>query len=67
MTKEKCKAVIDETRATVSIPEAGEILGIGRNSAYEAANRGEIYTLNFGKRKVVPVPWLKRKLQGEAA
>lgn len=45
-------------RLTCSVPEAGQLLGIGKNAAYEAANRGEIPTLRFGSRLVVPVPRL---------
>lgn len=41
-------------RATYSVQEAGELLGISRGSAYEAARSGEIPTLRFGSRLVVP-------------
>ena len=44
-----------------SIPEAGAMIGLGRNSSYEAAKRGEIPTLEFGGLKIVPrIPWLKQ-------
>lgn len=42
-------------RVTMSIPSAGEKLGIGRNAAYEAAHRGEIPVIRIGKRLLVPV------------
>ena len=45
-------------KATITVPEAGKILGIGRDAAYAAADRGEIPTLKFGNRLVVPVPKL---------
>lgn len=59
-------AALDESRATVSIPEAGKILGIGRNASYDAANRGEIPVITIGKLKRVPVVRLKRMLEGDA-
>jgi excisionase family DNA binding protein len=40
---------------TISVPEAGRRLGIGRNSAYEAAHRGEIPILRFGRTMRVPI------------
>lgn len=46
------------SRATVTVPEAGRLLGIGRDAAYAAAKRGEIPTLRLGRRIVVPVPKL---------
>jgi excisionase family DNA binding protein len=49
-------------RPTITVPEAAELLGIGRNAAYEAAHRGEIETLKFGTRLVVPVAPLLRLL-----
>ncbi|QIS39075.1 helix-turn-helix domain-containing protein [Clavibacter capsici] len=59
---------IDEARkrATLNIEEAGKLLGLGRASAYAAAQRGEIPTRRFGRRVLVPVPALLALL-GEAA
>ncbi len=45
-------------RLTVTVPEAGQLLGIGRDAAYAAAERGEIPCLRFGRKLVVPVPRL---------
>lgn len=42
-------------RATISVVEAGMVLGIGRDAAYAAASRGEIPTLRLGRRLRVPV------------
>jgi excisionase family DNA binding protein len=52
-------------RVAISIPEAGRKLGIGRNQAYEAAHRGKIPTIKLGRRRVVPLMALNRKLRGE--
>lgn len=41
-------------RATVSVPEAGAALGIGREAAYNAAKRGELPTIRLGRRVLVP-------------
>jgi excisionase family DNA binding protein len=54
------------SRRTATIMEAAEVLGIGRNQAYEAARRGEIPTIRIGKRLLVPLAALERLLQ-EAA
>jgi hypothetical protein len=43
-------------------PEAGKALGLKRGSAYEAANRGEIHTLRFGRLLKVPTSWLRARL-----
>jgi excisionase family DNA binding protein len=43
---------------TCSVPEAGELLGIGRDAAYAAAGRNEIPTLRLGRTLRVPVPKL---------
>jgi hypothetical protein len=50
-------------KPTTSVPEAGRALGLSRNASYEAAARGEIQTLRFGRRIVVPTAWLKGVLQ----
>lgn len=50
-------------RATVTIPEAGKLLGLNRNSSYSAAKAGHIPTLRVGERRlVVPVAPLLRML-----
>jgi excisionase family DNA binding protein len=51
-------------RATITITEAAQLLGLGRTAAYEAARRGELPTRRLGHRLVVPVPWLLRWLEG---
>lgn len=38
---------------TLSIPEAAEILGVGRDLAYQAARRGELPTVRVGRRLLV--------------
>jgi excisionase family DNA binding protein len=48
---------------TVNVEEAGQILGIGRNSAYEAGRRGEIPVIKIGKLLRVPVVALERMLE----
>lgn len=55
-----------ESRLTITVPEAGSMLGLGRDAAYAAAKRGEIPTLRFGKRLVVPVPRLLALLEAPA-
>ena len=45
-------------RATLSVPEVAQVLGVGRNAAYEAARSGQIPTRRLGRRIVVPVPAL---------
>lgn len=47
----------------VSIPEAGRRIGISRKAAYAAAKRGEIPTLRFGRRLVVPLAALDALMQ----
>jgi hypothetical protein len=43
-------------------PETGVLLGLSRDCTYDAARRGEIPTLQFGRRKVVPTASLRRML-----
>lgn len=45
-------------RLTCSVPEAGQLLGIGRDAAYAAAARGELPTLQLGRTIRVAVPKL---------
>ena len=53
---------MDEPK-TVSVPEAGRWLGIGRNAAYEAARRGDLPVIRIGRLLRVPVVALERLLE----
>ena len=50
---------------TISVSEAAKRLGVGRNQAYAAVRRGEIPSIQIGKRRLVPLVALMRKLRGE--
>ena len=52
-------------RLTLSVPEAGRVLGISRESAYFAARSGEIPTIRIGGRILVPRAALERLLAGQ--
>lgn len=59
---------LDDVRGRGAIPlwpDTGRILGIGKDATYAAARAGEIPTLRFGRRILVPVPKLLAML-GEA-
>jgi excisionase family DNA binding protein len=49
-------------KLTVTIDEAANALGIGRNSAYAAARTGELPTVRVGKRLLVPIAALETML-----
>jgi excisionase family DNA binding protein len=51
-------------RLTVSVPEAGQLLGIGRDAAYGAVARGEIPVLRLGRAMRVSVPALLAMING---
>lgn len=44
----------NDHRLVYGVPEAGEMLGLSRNAAYEAARRGDIPTIRIGKLIRVP-------------
>ncbi|MGC1298950.1 MAG: helix-turn-helix domain-containing protein [Alloacidobacterium sp.] len=47
----------DNTKAeqlTLSVPEAGKMVNLGKNAAYAAARAGQIPTLRFGRKLRVP-------------
>ncbi len=48
--------------ATMTIPEAAELLGISRSAAYRAVARGEIPTIRIGRRLLVPTAKLYQLL-----
>ena len=47
---------------TVSVEEAGRVLGLGRSKSYEAARTGEIPVLRFGRTLRVPTAALRQML-----
>jgi excisionase family DNA binding protein len=47
---------------TLSVPEAGRIVGLGKNASYDAAHRGQLPTLQFGRKLRVPRAALERML-----
>lgn len=51
-----------EERLTVSVSEAARLLGISKNSAYNACATKDIPSLKIGKRIVVPLAALDKLL-----
>ena len=48
----------DDTKAkrlTMTVVEAGNRLGVGKQAAYDAAHRGEIPIVRIGRKMLVPV------------
>jgi excisionase family DNA binding protein len=43
-----------KTEPVLSVTRAADLLGLSRGSAYEAVRRGEIPSLRFNRRVVVP-------------
>jgi excisionase family DNA binding protein len=52
-------------RATLTVPEAARVLGIGRSAAYEAVRTGQLPSIRVGRRVIVPIPALAARLLGE--
>jgi excisionase family DNA binding protein len=52
-------------RLTVTVAQAGIMLGISRTSAYERVRRSEIPTVRLGRRLLVPRAQLLAMLEGE--
>jgi excisionase family DNA binding protein len=49
-------------RYTLTVPEAGQLLGIGRDAAYAATQRRQLPSQRIGRRVVVPTLALLRQL-----
>ena len=54
--------VMLDQRQTLSVEAAAKVLGVGRNTAYEAIRKGELPAIRLGKRLLVPVIALERML-----
>ena len=47
----------------MTVPKAGKAYyGIGRSASYEAARRGEIPTVKIGRKLLVPVAAMNKKM-----
>lgn len=53
-------------RATLTIAEAAQVLGISKSLAYKQADEGKIPTIRLGDRWVVPRAQLERLINGNA-
>jgi excisionase family DNA binding protein len=51
-------------RLTLTVIEAAELLGVSRNSLYEAVRKGEVPHLRIGRRIVIPRRQLESLLDG---
>lgn len=51
-----------DQQPTVTVEEAGRLLGLSRGSAYEAAKRGDLPTIRIGRRYLVPTAQLRKLL-----
>jgi len=56
-----------QERLTLTVEQAGELLGISRALAYEMARTGRLPVLRFGKRIVVPRKAIETMLESAAS
>lgn len=49
-------------RQTLTVEEAARVLGVGRNTAYEAVKHGDLPVIRIGRRMVVPKAAIERLL-----
>ena len=56
-----------QEKLTVTVDEAGKLLGISRNTAFEAARRGDLPVIRIGRRLLVPRAAPDRLLETETA
>ncbi|MBA7715265.1 hypothetical protein ES703_124306 [subsurface metagenome] len=54
---------MDEEKLTLTVSETARLLGISRGLAYEMVRTGEISSVRFGKRVLVPRRALERLLE----
>lgn len=55
----------ENVKLTISVPEAGQMLGVSRNKAYDLARQGIIPTIRLGRKLVVPRARFEAWLNGE--
>lgn len=54
---------MEEERLTITVEEAGRMLGISRGLAYQMARENKLPTIRFGRRLVVPKWAIQHLLQ----
>lgn len=54
-----------DERKTITVEEAGRLLGISRATAYQAVKTGELPTIRIGRRLLVPRVQIDRMLGRE--
>ena len=52
-------------RDCMTVEEAGKRIGLSRGGSYNAAKRGELPVLRFGRRILVPIPAFEAMLRGK--
>jgi excisionase family DNA binding protein len=55
-------STLDVLPPTISVEQAGELLGVSRRAAYRAVHRGDIPSLHVGRRLLVPTAHLLEML-----
>jgi hypothetical protein len=53
--KQSCTLTLEDlaTKSTISVEQASTLIGISRQAAYDAVNRGKLPTICLGRRKRV--------------
>jgi excisionase family DNA binding protein len=54
----------DTQRQTLTVEDFGRVIGIGRNGAYAAVQRGEVRAVKIGRRLLIPLAEVDRLLNG---
>lgn len=50
------------SKPSCTVPEFADLMGLSRNAAYEAVQRGDVRSIRFGKRIVLPTMQLRAML-----
>lgn len=58
-------AAWNRRRVTMTVQEAGKLLGLGTSASYRAADSGRLPTVRVGRKMLVPVAALKKLLADE--
>ena len=59
MHRRAIRAAVTAERLTVRVPEAAEMLSIGRSTLYQLIGSGDIATIKAGRTTLVPVESIK--------